>query len=161
MPSHTLLMSHMNFGAHLSKTRHTTVKISVSGSSPCYVELHFGTCWSTWRSFSFSKHECSCTSLRKHVIPTHSDSTLDCPAPFTTPHSLFLLFLPCIPHKEQGGRSSNWFVVFTAFYYTKYKYLVKNGGTWEQFLKEYFEKPGPKNTWSRDRLTLVNIDVVK
>ena len=86
------------------KTTHTW--LVVSGSSPCYVELHFDTSWSTWRSFSYSKHECSSTSLRKHVVPTHSDSTPGCPAPFTTPHSLFLLFLPCIPHKAQGGRSS-------------------------------------------------------
>jgi hypothetical protein len=44
----------------------------------------------------------------------HFDSTPGCPAPFTTPHSLFLLFLPCMSHKTQG-RSSNWFVVFTDF----------------------------------------------
>jgi hypothetical protein len=31
-----------------------------------------------------------------------------------------------------------------ALYCTKYKYLVKNGGTSTQFWKGYFEKPGPK-----------------
>ena len=35
MPSHAFLMAHMNFGAHPSKTREATVKISFSGSSPC------------------------------------------------------------------------------------------------------------------------------
>jgi hypothetical protein len=30
----------------------------------------------------------------------------------------------------------------------------KNGGTSERFLKGYFEKPGPKNTWLRISLTV-------
>jgi hypothetical protein len=39
-----------------------------------------------------------------------------------------------------------------AFYCTKYKYLVKNGGTSGNFWKGYFEKPGPQKTWLRNSL---------
>jgi hypothetical protein len=35
MPSHAFLMTHMNFGVHLPKTRETTVNVVVSGSSRC------------------------------------------------------------------------------------------------------------------------------
>ena len=40
----------------------------------------------TWRSCSCSKHESFWTSVRKHVVPTNSDWSPDCPTPFTTPH---------------------------------------------------------------------------
>ncbi len=59
-----------------------------------YVELHFLTLWSTFRTWSWSKHESLCTSLRNHVMSTHSDPTPGCPDHFTTPHSHFHLFLP-------------------------------------------------------------------
>ena len=42
--------------------------------------------------------------------------------------------------------------MFTTFYCTKYKYLVKNGGTSGKFWKGYFEKPGPQKTWLRNSL---------
>ena len=42
-------------------------------------------------SYSISKHESFCTSLRNHVVPTHSDWTPDCRAPFTNTHVLSLL----------------------------------------------------------------------
>jgi hypothetical protein len=41
----------------------------------------------TFRNCSCSKRESLCTSLRKYVLSTHSDSTSDCPVHFTTPHS--------------------------------------------------------------------------
>jgi hypothetical protein len=58
------------------------------------VTVHFDILFITRRTCSYSQHESFCTSLRKHVTPAHSDWTPDCPTPFTTPHSHFLLFLP-------------------------------------------------------------------
>ena len=58
-----------------------------------YVELYFHTLWSICRTSSFSKHESLWSSLRNHVVSTHSDWTPVCPDPFKPPHSLFLLFL--------------------------------------------------------------------
>ena len=43
--------------------------------------------------WSRSKHESFYTNIRNHVVPTHSDSTPDCPAPFATIPALVLLFL--------------------------------------------------------------------
>ncbi len=50
-----------------------------------HVELYFLTLRSTCRTCSWSKHESWCTSLRNHVMSTHSDPTPDCPDHFTTP----------------------------------------------------------------------------
>ena len=79
-----------------------------------YVELHFHTRWSTWRSSSCSKHESFCTSLRKHVVPAHSDRTPGCPGPFTSPHSISSCssLLSCA---KEGIIFKHWFVVFTVF----------------------------------------------
>jgi hypothetical protein len=84
------------------------------------VTVHFDTLCSTRRTCSCSQHESFCTSLRKYVVPAHSDWTPDCPAPFTTPHSHFLLFLPPF-FKAQEGFIKHWFVVFTEFYCTEKK----------------------------------------
>ncbi len=51
---------------------------------------------------------------------------------------------------QKSKNSGSWCA--KAFYYTKYKYLVKNGGTSVKFWKGYFEKPGPQKTWLRDSL---------
>ena len=42
---------------------------------------------------------------------------------------------------QKSKNSGSWCA--KAFYCTKYKYLVKNGGTSGKFWKGYFEKPGP------------------
>ena len=51
---------------------------------------------------------------------------------------------------QKSKNSGSWCA--KAFYCTKYKYLVKNGGTSGKFWKGYFEKPGPQKTWLRDSL---------
>ena len=51
---------------------------------------------------------------------------------------------------QKSKNSGSWCA--KAFYCTKYKYLVKNGGTSGKFWKGYFEKPGPQITWLRDSL---------
>ena len=43
---------------------------------------------------------------------------------------------------QKSKNSGSWCA--KAFYCTKYKYLVKNGGTSGKFWKGYFEKPGPQ-----------------
>ena len=83
-----------------------------------YVELHFLTLWSTCRTCSWSKHESLCTSLRNHVMSTHSDPTPGCPDHFTTPHSHFHLFLPPLRTKrKEPVRAQIWKKL--AFYNTK------------------------------------------
>ena len=52
---------------------------------------------------------------------------------------------------QKSKNSGSWCA--KAFYCTKYKYLVKNGGTSGKFWKGYFEKPGPQKTWLRNSLT--------
>jgi hypothetical protein len=44
--------------------------------------------------------------------------------------------------------------VFKTFYCTRNISLVKDWGTSERFLKGYFEKTGPKNTWLRNILII-------
>lgn len=51
---------------------------------------------------------------------------------------------------QKSKNSGSWCA--KAFYCTKYKYLVKNGGTSGKFWKGYFEKPGPQKTWLRNSL---------
>jgi hypothetical protein len=80
-----------------------------------YVELHFHTLWNTYRTCSWSKHESLSTNLRNRVISTHSDSTPDCPDPFTTPRSHFLptftfpLVSPSIVNETYGISSCSNF----------------------------------------------------
>ncbi len=66
------------------------------------VTEHFDTLCITRRTCSCSQHESFFTSLRKYVVPAHSDWTPVCPAPFTTPHSHFLLFLPPFFKAQKG-----------------------------------------------------------
>jgi hypothetical protein len=62
-------------------------------------EVYFHTIWSTWRVWTWTKHECLCTSLWLHHaacatrIPTHSVLTPGCPALYTTTHTLFHFLL--------------------------------------------------------------------
>ncbi len=105
----------------------------------------------TRRTCSWSQHESFCTSLRKYVVPVHSDWTSGCPAPFTTPHSHFLLFLPPF-FKAQEGFIKHWFVVFTEFYYTEKKW---NGWKWVVHQAKFgFQKISWK--WTKLKLFIGN-----
>jgi hypothetical protein len=88
MPLHAFVMARMTFGAHTSKTRETT-KIAVSGSSRCTWNCIFTHSEAHPGLVPCSKHESLCTSLRKYVDTTHSDSTPGCPDPLTTHSSRF------------------------------------------------------------------------
>jgi hypothetical protein len=84
-----------------------------------YVELHFLTLWSTYRTCSWSKHESWYTSLRNHVMSTDSDPTPGCPDHFTTPHAHFHLFLSPLRTKRKES--------VRAQILKNYVYLVKSG----------------------------------
>ncbi len=57
---------------------------------------------------SYSKHECSYTILRKHVVPTHSDSNPDCPAPVTHIHFSSCSSLAFLTKSKEGVRIGSW-----------------------------------------------------
>ena len=124
MPSHGFLMTHMNFGAHTSKTRESTVNYRSFWFLALYVELHFHTLCPTCRTCSCSKHESWCTSLRNHVMSTDSDPTPGCPDHFTTPHSHFHLFLsPLRTNRKEPVRAQ--ILDSKCFTRSKVCYLVK------------------------------------
>ena len=113
-------------------------------------QLHFGTLWRTWRTCSRSKHESFCTSLRQHVVPTHSDWTPDCLTPFTNTHELSLLYLSSFltenmsEERDSGVKSVKMYLNETVQLFledtTCGKYSIGKMSDFSQISKKYWWK---------------------